>query len=265
MTTTSTDKRRRILSLALLATATTLALTACDGPNSPDVTSGSASSAASATAPAAPSGAGSAAPQPSAPTRAATGATAISSSHRPTTAPTAKPTASPGSAADAAADAYAYQHPCAMEQLSLKTVYDAQLGATRRLIEVTDTGSTACGLDHYPLVAIDRSSTINVGNGQAETVQPAVPANLGTAPGYPLHAGRTAYAVVDLDPSHSTAGASRDYDQLSVIASSNLPNADELDTKITEEGTSPGNPYVKSPFLGLYRDTIAAAAVSAAG
>ncbi|MDH6131951.1 hypothetical protein P3T37_001336 [Kitasatospora sp. MAA4] len=260
MATTSTDNRRRILSLALLAAATTLALTACDGPNGSGSTAAAggsgtvSSSPSSAATPVAPAGAGSHAPQSTAP---------ISSSHRPTSTPTTLPT-SPGNS-DATSDSYAAKHPCAMDQLSLKTVYDAQLGATRRLIEVTDTGSTACGLDAYPLVAIEKASTINVGNGQAENVQPSVPNGSGGAPGYPLHAGRTAYAVVDLDPSHSTTGASRDYDELAVIASSDLPNADELDTKLTEEGGSAGNPYVKSPLLGLYRDTIAAAATSATG
>ncbi|MBC3844076.1 hypothetical protein GXW82_39410 [Streptacidiphilus sp. 4-A2] len=142
-------------------------------------------------------------------------------------------------------------------------VYKSSLGPTRRVIEATDTGSTACGLSYYPQVAVDNSASIGSNQGTAQTVQPQVPGGLGGAPYYALYAGHTAYAVIDLDPSHSTSGAGRNYDELSVIATTSLPDADTVATKIVEEGGSSGNPYVKAPFLGLYEDSLSAAASSA--
>ena len=49
-----------------------------------------------------------------------------------------------------------------------------------------------------------------------------------------------------------------------VIATTELPDTDSVNTPITEEGSGGGKPYVKSPFLGLYRSTVADAAGSAA-
>ncbi|QMU78981.1 DUF4232 domain-containing protein [Streptacidiphilus sp. PB12-B1b] len=261
--TTPSNARRRILPLALLAAGTTLALTACGGATGSSSTAAGGAAPSSATSAAASTG-GSAAPQSSAPAG-STGSTGGSSTKGSTgsTGGSASGTTISSGSSDATSDAYAYKHPCAGDRLAVKSVYDPSLGATKRLIEVTDTGSTACGLSYYPMVAIDASATINVGHGQAETMQPKVPGGLGGAPYYALYAGRTAYAVVDLDPSHSTAGAGRSYDQLSVIASSDLPNVYEVDTKIVEEGGGSGNPYVKAPFLGLYRSTVADAAASA--
>ncbi len=227
----SKNFRSRILPVALLAATTaTLALTACG--------SASASAAAPATV------------------------TAKSAHAAPVSFVAAPAAAVKATGGNADSDSYAYKHPCAERQLSVKVSYDAKLGASKRLIAVTDTGSTACGLSYFPLVAIDNSATIHVPHGTAETVQPKVPGGLGGAPYYSLHAGHTAYAVVDLDPSHSTVGASRVYNQLSVIATDSLPNADTVNTKLVAEGGS-GNPYVKAPFLGLYENSITAANASA--
>ncbi|MBC3842957.1 DUF4232 domain-containing protein [Streptacidiphilus sp. 4-A2] len=158
--------------------------------------------------------------------------------------------------------AYAYKHACTDGQLRVQVSYDKQLGTTKRLIAVTDTSRSACGLSYFPVVSIDNSATIHARHGKPEFVQPAVPGGLGGAPYYALYAGHTAYAVVDLDPSHATAGASRVYNELAVIANDNLPNADTIGTKLVQEGGH-GNPYVKSPFLGLYESSIADAAKSA--
>ncbi|GAA1233377.1 hypothetical protein GCM10009665_24570 [Kitasatospora nipponensis] len=275
---THSTARRRILPLSLLTAAAVLALSACGG-GANGAGAGSAAGATPAGSPAAsqPAASQPAASQPaasppgasqpgSATQPAGSAATGHPSPARSSVQPSAAGTRSgspkPGGS-DTASDAYAFAHPCAGEQVTVKAGYDAQLGATRRLIQVTNTGGTACGLSFYPLVAIDAAATVRGGSGQVQTVQPAVPGDLGDGQGYPLQAGHTAYAVIDLNPGHGTAGASRQYDELSVIASTSLPNAYTVSTAITEQGGSPGNPYVKSPFLGRYSDTIADAAATA--
>ncbi|WP_441245077.1 DUF4232 domain-containing protein [Kitasatospora sp. McL0602] len=249
---------RRILPVTLLTVATALVLTACGGASGTGTVAASpaASSVSTPTA------------QPTAPTGAPSGTAHPSPSHsspRPVAASTKATgsSTSTGSTAGTDSDAYAYAHPCAGERVSVKAGYDAQLGTTKRLIQVTNTGSTACGLSFYPTVAIDRSSTVRGGSGEVQTVQPAVSNDLGDGEGYPLQAGRTAYAVVDLNPTHSTTGGSRQYDELSVVASTKLPNAYTVSTMIAEQGGTPGNPYVKTPFLGKYSDTVADAAATA--
>jgi Protein of unknown function (DUF4232) len=249
-TSTNARHRRRVLPLALVAAAGTLALTACGG-----ASGASAAGAAGVSASASASGAASsAAPHSSSP--AAAGGSGSGGG-----AAAGSPISSGGSDADS--NSYAYSHPCPAGQLRVKVSYDAALGATKRLIAVTDTGRRACGLSYYPVVAVDNSSTIGTRSGTPQTIQPAVPGGLGGPPAYALHAGHTAYAVVDLDPSHRNAGASRAYDQLSVVASDNLPDADTIDTPIVEEGGGTGNPHVKAPFLGLYENTVTAADSSA--
>ncbi len=253
--------RRRILPLALLAAATTLALTACNGNASGNISAGgSAPASGSASAPAAASASAPASgpATPSSPAQPSKSAAPHSSGSA------AAPTTAPGAAGTSAtSDSYAYKHPCTGGQLTVKASYDSALGVTKRLIEVTNTGSASCGLTYYPTVAIDNSATINTTSGTPETVQPAVPGGLGGPPYFPIYAGAHAYAVVDLDPSHATSGASKQYNTLSVIATTELPDADTVNTTITEEGSGGGNPYVKSPFLGLYRSTVADAVSSA--
>jgi len=212
--------RRRILPLALLSGAATLAL----------AVSGVGASAANAAVPGA--------------------AHAAVASH----------SVSPGGG-NADSDSYAYKHLCTPGQVRVKVVYDAKLGATKRLIEVTNEGVNACGLTYYPEVAIDDSSTINTRHGHAVTVQPRVPGGLGGAPAYPLYAKHTAYAVLDLDPSHAVT-ASRPYNEIGVIFNNGLPDADTLNFSAAA-GPRTGNPSVKNPFLGLYESTVAAANASA--
>ncbi|QMU72403.1 DUF4232 domain-containing protein [Streptacidiphilus sp. P02-A3a] len=269
--TTPRNTRRRILPLALLAAATTLALTACGGASGSGANAAGSGASASAPASAAPSGgvsAGttggstSAAPHSSGATGGGSGGGSGSQgSSSGGSGTTGNPISSGGG--NGSSDSYAYRHPCTADQLSTKVSYDAQLGVTKRLIAVTDTGSAACGLSYYPVVAIDNSSSVNNPQGTVQTVQPKVPSGLGGAPYYALYAGQTAYAVVDLDPSHSTAGAGRAYDELSVIPTDSLPDADSVESRIVEEGGGTGNPYVAAPFLGLYESSVSAAAGSA--
>lgn len=268
MMTTPKNARRRILPLALLAAATTLALTACGGASGTSANaagsgasaSSSASSAASGAASGGAAGGSSAAPHSSGAAGSGSGSQGASSGGSGTA---GNPISSSSGGGNASSDSYAYRHPCTADQLSTKVSYDSQLGVTKRLIAVTDTGSAACGLSYFPVVAVDNSASVNNPQGTVQTVQPKTPAGLGGAPYYALYAGRTAYAVIDLDPTHSTAGASRAYDELSVIATNSLPDADSVENKIVEEGGSTGNPYVKAPFLGLYESSASAAASSA--
>ncbi len=245
------NTRRHLVPLALLAAAGTLALTAC---GTSGTTAGAAGSTATPSSPvsAATAGGGS-----------ASGGTAASGGGSASGGTTASGRPIASTNGNASSDSYAYKHLCTADQLNVKVTYDAPLGATKRLIAVTDTGSTACGLSYFPVVAIDAAATIHTNQGTPQTVQPKVPGGLGGAPAYALYAGHTAYAVVDLNPSHSISGAVRTYDQLSVIASDGLPNAATVEAKLVDEGGSTGNPYVKDPFLGLYRNSIADA-VSAA-
>jgi hypothetical protein len=273
--TTPKNARRRILPLALLAAATTLALTACGGATGTSASGAGTVAAPTASSSGAASGAASVGASGAASAGAGAASSAASASATPSRASTGgqgggnggaavgSPISSNSGGGDASSDSYAYKHVCQAGQLSLKVSYDAQLGPTKRLIAVTDTGSKACGLSYYPVVAIDNSATVNSRTVPVETVQPKVPSGLGGAPYYALYSGRTAYAVVDLDPSHSTAGAARIYDALTVIANENLPLAEAHDTTIVEEGGGTGNPYVKSPFLGLYESSIAGAVASA--
>lgn len=149
--TTTTNARHRVLSLALLAAAGTMALTACGA-------SGSANGPAAGNIAAPPKASG---------TASAAAGSAVSS--------TSSTSSSVTGGGDATSDSYAYKHACTADQLRVKVSYDAQVGVTKRLIAVTDTGSAACGLSYYPVVAVDNSSSIGATSGAAQSIQPAVP------------------------------------------------------------------------------------------
>ncbi|GAB2701233.1 DUF4232 domain-containing protein [Kitasatospora kifunensis] len=250
---------RRLTAIAILATAAltlTLTLSACG----PDETTASGQPATAPTV-----GSGSVAASPASSAGAATGGGQGTAPGASRGSAHPSPAGAKGGSGGTSSDEYAYAHPCAGEQVKVTTGFDAQLGTTKRLIKVINTGSTACGLSFHPSVAIDNSGTVGAGSGPGpvQSVQPAVSKNLGDGQGYPLRAGATAYAVVDLDPSHSTTGAGRQYNELSVMATDKLPLADTVATPITEQGGGAGNPYVKSPFLGKYSDTVADASADA--
>lgn len=168
-------------------------------------------------------------------------------------------------------DGYAFQHPCTMGQLSVMVTRRAGEPA-QRVIAVRNTGSRACGLSLHPGVSLDEAASEDM----SRSVEPLVPCNRQAGPedmaepgdppdachrggpsAYPLRAGQTAYAVIDLDPSGGSSRTTRGIDELNI-----LPDADHMDPSGTinirlEKGTS-----VLKPKLGLYCATPAAAATS---
>lgn len=149
---------------------------------------------------------------------------------------------------NATSDGYAYKHPCAAGQLSVSVTTPADASG-RRVIAVRNNGANACGLSYYPQVHLDGSG--------GRTVKPLVPGGLGGAPAYPVYAGRTAYAVIDLDPSGATSGTVTGIDELNVLADGDhMPDAD------TRNFPLGSGALVLKPKLGLYRSTVADAVAS---
>ncbi|HEY3480560.1 MAG TPA: hypothetical protein VGL02_16825, partial [Streptomyces sp.] len=148
-------------------------------------------------------------------------------------------------------DAYAFKHPCTSREVSVHVT--GRAGApSRRVIVVRGLTGHACGLSYYPLVSLDNSRAPG-----GKVVKPLIPSGLGGPPAYVLHAGRTAYAVIDLDPSGATAGTVPGIDELNVLADGDhMPNADTLNFPL-----GPGA-HVLKPKLGLYRTTVADAVSS---
>ncbi|WP_042371750.1 DUF4232 domain-containing protein [Streptacidiphilus neutrinimicus] len=157
-----------------------------------------------------------------------------------------------GSGGDATSDSYAYKHPCAPQQLSVHVVRRAA-APPQRVIEVRNNGSRSCGLSYFPLVSLDNAKAAD----GSQAVRPLIPSGLGGAPAYPVYAGRTAYAVIDLDPSGATTGTTAGVDELNVLADGNhMPNAATLNFPLGDGA------LVLKPKLGLYRDNIADAVSS---
>jgi hypothetical protein len=152
----------------------------------------------------------------------------------------------------ATSDSYAYTHPCSARQLSVHVVRRAS-AAGQRVIEVRNLGAKSCGLSYYPLVDLDNSHATD----GSRAVKPLVPGGLGGPPAYPLYAGRTAYAVIDLDPSGATTGTVRGVDELNVLADGDhMPAADTLSFPLGSGA------LVLKPKLGLYQFTVADAVTS---
>ncbi|MFF2327116.1 MULTISPECIES: DUF4232 domain-containing protein [unclassified Streptomyces] len=152
-------------------------------------------------------------------------------------------------------DNYASTHPCQMQKLSLHVTRRA--GApTQRVIEVRNVGAHACGLSHYPRVSLGNSQSAD----HSHDVRPLVPGRLGGAPAFPVRAGHTAYAVIDLDPSGTTTGTVAGIDEMNVLADGDhMPNADTLNFPLGPSAK------VLRPKLGLYRNTVTDAVVSMTG
>ncbi|MFJ6214954.1 DUF4232 domain-containing protein [Streptomyces sp. NPDC092296] len=164
--------------------------------------------------------------------------------------PTAAVAAAGGGNADS--DSYAYQHPCSSQQLSI-TVTGRAGAPSQRVIAVRNHGKAACGLSYYPRVDLGRSTA----RDNSHNVLPLVPSGLGGPPAFPVHAGHTAYAVIDLDPSGATRGTVPGIDELNVLADGDhMANAETRNFPLAR-GTR-----VLRPKLGLYRDTVAAAVAS---
>ncbi|MER5360799.1 DUF4232 domain-containing protein [Streptomyces sp. NPDC002785] len=148
---------------------------------------------------------------------------------------------------NASSDSYTYTHPCEMQKLSVHVTRRA--GApTQRVIEVRNVGSKACGLSHYPLVSLGNSQSPD----HSHDVRPLIPSGLGGVPAFPVRAGHTAYAVIDLNPSGATTGTVAKIDEMNVLADGDhMPNADTLNFPLGSGAK------VLKPKLGLYRNTVA--------
>ncbi|MGW4198147.1 DUF4232 domain-containing protein [Streptomyces sp. NPDC005004] len=147
-------------------------------------------------------------------------------------------------------DSYAYTHPCAGGQVTVRVTRRA---ATQRVIEVRNTGASACGLSYHPAVDLGSSTAAD----QSHNIRPLVPGGLGGPPAYALHAGRTAYAVIDLDPSGATTGTAPGVDEMNVLA-----DGDHMPAAETRNFPLGSGAKVLEPKLGLYSDTVARAVAS---
>ena len=247
---------RRSIPLALLAAATAVLATACAATTTTPGAAGTAGSSAPAAAPSQSTGAQpitdrSGTPAPTAGKGRTTGGTGGTGG-----------TGSTGSG-NGNSDSYAFKHPCDPGQVSVDVQYQHSVGDTRRIIVVTNHGSTACGLSYFPTVSIADSRSVGPNSHPTSFTTPKVPGGLGGAPYTALHAGRSAYAVLDLDPSHSTAGAVQKYDELDVKASDFMPDAATTNHAVRAQPADSGNPYVKAPVLSLYYATVADAVAQA--
>jgi hypothetical protein len=145
-------------------------------------------------------------------------------------------------------EAYAWKHACAMSQL---TVTVRPGSGSQRVIEVSNGGTSACGLDLLPAVDLGDSNSAD----QSRNVRPLVPSGLG-GPDHALLAGKKAYAVIDLNPG-GKAGSAKGINEMNVLVSpSHMANADTRNYPIAA-GTQ-----VSGPKLGLYRDSVADAVSS---
>ncbi|MEV6570333.1 DUF4232 domain-containing protein [Streptomyces sp. NPDC051577] len=139
---------------------------------------------------------------------------------------------------DAADDSYAYRHPCSARNLTVKVTSPQGAPAGVRVITVTNNGSTSCGLDYHPAVGFSAK-------GAALGIQATAPEGLGGAPAYPVRAGATTYAAVNLNPSGGNGPVA---DEINVLADgSHMPNADGVSLPLAEPGS------VVKPKVGLYR------------
>ncbi|MEU3078398.1 hypothetical protein [Streptomyces laurentii] len=145
-------------------------------------------------------------------------------------------------------EAYAWKHACAMTQLSVNVRPGS---GSQRIIEVSNKGTSACGLDLLPTVDLGDSNSAD----QSRNVRPLVPSGLG-GPDHALLAGKKAYAVIDLNPG-GKAGSAKGINEMNVLVSpSHMANADTRNFPIAS-GTQ-----VSGPKLGLYRDSVADAVSS---
>lgn len=246
------------LSSAAVLLVGAVALTACQ-PGSPDSAASVSSSTASRQA-GSPSAPGVTATSASPPTASAsTPATTASKGAGGAGGPTASgggTSASGGSSAGsggyATSDSYAWKHPCSSKQLSVHLVRRTS-APTQRVIEVRNNGARSCGLSYYPHVVLWNAESATGG----VTITPLVPDGLGGPPASALYAGRTAYAVVDLDPSGATKGTASGVDEMNVLA-----DGDHMSSRETLSFPLGPGAHVLNPKLGLYEDTVARAVAS---
>lgn len=200
---------------------------------------GSSSSTASAASPTSADSAPSAAPT-SARSTASAGSTA------------SKPSTGAPSGADNDAQ-YAFKHSCTSAQITLQLTRMTDV-PTRRLITVRDNATTSCGLSYYPLVDLGDAQSAD----SSKNLKPLIPGGLGGPPAFVLYAGKTAYAVLDLNPGGSGSGQATKLTEIDVLASATMPNADTKNFPL-------GGGSVGTPKLGLYEDKVADAVASMQG
>ncbi|MEK2492717.1 DUF4232 domain-containing protein [Kitasatospora purpeofusca] len=208
------------------------------------------------------------------PAQAATGTPAAAPAGVPASAPAAAPSGAPTAATGTAApkatapatptaavpggggvdEAYAYAHPCDAKDLVIRVTARPE-ATSQRVIEVRNQGAHSCGLSYFPLVSLGDSHAADRG----KDIRPLVPGGLGGPPAYPVGAGRTAFAVIDLNPGGGSTAASAGIDQLNVVA-----DGDHMPTAETRNFPLGPGAKVRAPKLGLYRATVADAVASAA-
>ncbi|MEU4150363.1 DUF4232 domain-containing protein [Streptomyces sp. NPDC026659] len=147
-------------------------------------------------------------------------------------------------------DSYAYTHACSGGQVTVRVTTRT---ASQRVIEVRNTGSSACGLSYYPAVDLGSSTSAD----QSRNIKPLVPGGLGGPPAYALRAGRTAYAVIDLNPSGATTGTVPGIDEMNVLA-----NGVDMPAAETRNFPLGSGAKVLKPKLGLYCETVSEAVAS---
>ncbi|MFE7414503.1 hypothetical protein [Streptomyces laurentii] len=144
-------------------------------------------------------------------------------------------------------EAYAWKHACAMSQLSVNVRPGS---GSQRVIEVSNKGTSACGLDLLPAIDLGDANSAD----QSRNVRPLIPSGLG-GPDHALLAGKKAYAVIDLNPGGKPGV--KGINEMNVLVSpSHMANADTRNFPIAA-GTQ-----VSGPKLGLYRDSVADAVSS---
>ncbi|MFJ2189722.1 DUF4232 domain-containing protein [Kitasatospora sp. NPDC087861] len=244
----SVRRRRPLLVSAVLVAGAGLALTAC-GPDNAD-SAGGTTAASPATVAAAPSRAGSptaGAPAAGAP---ATGAASPTAPHAARTPSGASPSSS---ARPDGGSAAAGAHPCDIGNLSIHVT--ARAGApSQRVIEVHNTGATACSLSSTPGVDLGNSTA----RDQSNNIKPILAS--GTLR-FPVPAGQSAYAVIDLDPSGATTGTAPGINELNVLVDdegTNMPLANTRNFPLN------GDARVLNPQMGIYRASVAEAVASMA-
>ncbi|WP_405008405.1 DUF4232 domain-containing protein [Kitasatospora purpeofusca] len=151
-------------------------------------------------------------------------------------------------------DAYAYTHPCDAKDLTMRVTARPE-APSQRVIEVRNQGARSCGLSYFPLVSVGDSHAAD----RSKDIRPLVPGGLGGPPAYPVGAGRTAFAVIDLNPGGGSAATAAGVDQLNVVA-----DGDHMPTAETRNFPLGPGAKVRAPELGLYRATVADAVASAA-
>ncbi|MER6303895.1 DUF4232 domain-containing protein [Kitasatospora sp. NPDC001539] len=235
----SVRHRRPLLACAVLVVGAGLGSTAC-GPDNADP---AAAPTAGATVAATPPTAG--APASATASHPATGAPQTPGAN-PSGGPASGGTASGGAGAGSAA-----ARPCDIKNLTVQAA--ARAGAPHQwVIEVRNTGAAACTLSSSPGVDLGDSAAAD----RSRNIKPVLAS--GTAR-FPVPAGRSAYAVIDLDPSGATTGTAPGVNELNVLADqddANMPLADTSNVPL------PGGVHVLNPRMGLYRADVAQAVAS---